>query len=90
MKENEFWVISDRTCKAYFGNVFNGKVVMCTQNEAGQSVCQGDSGSSLGRIEDGRFILLGIISFTGQDCSIGSPTGYTEVVPHLEWIKDHI
>lgn len=89
LKENVFSVILDTTCKAYFGNVFNSKIVMCTQNKPGESTCQGDSGSSLGRIEEGRFVLMGIISFTGQDCSIGSPTGYTEVIPHLEWIKKH-
>ena len=90
MKENVFTIITDYSCKKVFGNVFNDNIVMCTQDNPGESTCQGDSGSSLGRIEDGRFVLVGIISFTGQDCSVGAPTGYTEIIPHLQWIKKHL
>ena len=39
---------------------------------------------------DARFVLVGVISFTGKDCSIGAPTGYTEIIPHLQWINKHM
>ena len=48
-------------------------------DEPGESICQGDSGSAVGKIENEKFILYGVISFTANDCTSGYPTGYTEV-----------
>ena len=49
------------------------------------------SGSAVGKIENGRFILYGIVSFTSsRGCKLGYPTGFTEIQPHLDWIMKNI
>ena len=48
-------------------------------------------GSAVGKIENGRFILYGIVSFTSsRGCKLGYPTGFTEIQPHLDWIMKNI
>lgn len=90
LKENVFTVISDEDCQRVYGSFLNEKIVVCTQDSPGQSVCQGDSGSALGRLENGRFVQYAIISFTSRKCDRGHPTGYTELSPMLDWIKDNL
>ena len=90
LKENIFTTISDEECKRVYGSAIDGDVVLCTQDDPGQSVCQGDSGSSLGQIKsDGQFVLAGLISFTGTSCDKGYPAGYSEIEPLTDWIMQH-
>ncbi len=83
-------MISDRECRLTFGKRVIADHIMCTKDAARQSVCQGDSGSSVGKMEAGKFVLYGLISFTTSTCFEGNPTGYTEIEPHLKWIQKNI
>ena len=75
-------------CKKVY-KVINEDVILCTQDDHGQSICQGDSGSSLGQFEiDGQFVLVGIISFTATSCDKGYPAGYSEIL--MDWIMQQV
>ena len=89
LKENLFTIISDKACRKFYAQNLDSSI-MCTRDDPGESICQGDSGSAVGKIENDRFTLYGIVSFTGIDCSKGSPTGFTQILPHLDWIMSHI
>ena len=64
----------------------NGKI---NQDEA-RDACQGDSGGPLYRYENGKEILVGIVSW-GNGCGYtDSPGVYTKVTAFLDWIKEKI
>lgn len=46
-----------------------------------------DSGGPLVMTIGGSLTQIGVASFSGKVCSAGEPTGYTNVVQYLEWIK---
>ena len=92
LKENIFTTISDEECKRVYGSVIDGDVVLCTQDDPGQSVCQGDSGSSLWKWIDDQHgkthpVLLGVVS-RGLGCSrYNEPGIYTKVKEYISWIR---
>ncbi|XP_068082926.1 trypsin [Anabrus simplex] len=58
--------------------------------EGGKDTCQGDSGGGLMVVKDGRYYLLGIVSF-GYGCGVRNIPGlYTRVTSYLNWINEHI
>ena len=73
-----------------FGSNLNKEAIICTKDSPGQSVCQGDSGSALGKIENGRFVQYGIISFTSKSCDEGNPAGYSEISDQMDWILKNL
>lgn len=66
--------------QSYFNNVFCGE----TSNG---NICAGDQGA--GFVVDVFFqpILLGVASFTSQDCRSGAPVVYTSVNQYRAWIQ---
>uniref|UniRef100_A0A182TQW0 Peptidase S1 domain-containing protein n=1 Tax=Anopheles melas TaxID=34690 RepID=A0A182TQW0_9DIPT len=62
--------------------------VMCTVGvQAGQDVCQGDSGAPILQLKDGRFFLVGVVSF-GPKCgmSTGKAGMSMRVSEYKNWI----
>lgn len=53
-------------------------------------ICQGDSGGPLMVLQNGRWILIGISSFTAVPCTANGPGGFTRVSAYLNWIKETI
>ena len=49
------------------------------------TVCDGDSGSSIGRVRNGHFELDGVTSFADGWCELFSM--FTAVHPYLDWIQ---
>jgi len=55
----------------------------------GHDSCKGDSGGPIWVEENGRAVLVGIVS-RGRDCAfMNTPGVYTRVRSHLPWIFDH-
>lgn len=53
--------------------------------------CNGDSGGPLLRYTSrGRPVLIGIASFGAASCVAASPSVYTRVLPHYDWIRGSI
>jgi len=54
---------------------------------AGQGACFGDSGGPLVTLENGRYTLIGVVSFVfGSVCAQGKEDGYGRVTAVLDWI----
>ena len=61
--------------------------MICTY-KPGYDACQGDSGGPLSWEKDGRFYVIGIVSW-GVDCAQeGYPGFCTNVIHYLDWIKN--
>ena len=78
---------SDSTCQGPYGNI--GKTRMCAY-AAGTDSCQGDSGGPLVVKEDGRYTVVGVVSY-GQGCASTNIAGvYARVNNYLDWINSNV
>ena len=66
------------------------KVVTCSDFNICHNLLKGDSGSSIGKIENDRFVLYGLASFTSDSCLSGYPNGFTEIQPHMDFILENL
>merc|ERR1711872_1173493 len=55
----------------------------------GTDSCQGDSGGPLTVAENGKYVLLGVVSY-GSGCATEHPGVYARVQGFLPWIKNII
>ena len=77
---------SDSTCTPY-GNIGNTR--MCAY-AAGTDSCQGDSGGPLVVKEDGRYTVVGVVSY-GHGCATANTAGvYARVNNYLNWINTNV
>lgn len=88
-------IIPDYECQMiYFGGelIFTPSQMMCARGLNESSVCGGDSGGPLvKKTHDGKFILVGIVSFGNTYCQgTNFPFVNTNVSIHLDWIKSVI
>ena len=78
---------SDSTCLPKYGNI--GKTRMCAY-AAGTNSCQGDSGGPLVVKEDGRYTVVGVVSY-GIGCANADTAGvYARVNNYLDWINTNV
>lgn len=80
-------VTENNECAAAFPHVMNFmNNVFCGESSQG-NICAGDQGS--GFVIDIFFqpVLLGVASFTNQDCSSGAPGVYTRINQYRGWIQ---
>jgi len=85
LKETTVLIVSssDPTCTKY-GSITNEK--MCAYT-AGTDSCQGDSGGPLVVKEDGRYTVVGVVSY-GNGCATPGYAGvYARVTNYLSWIN---
>merc|ERR1712127_91360 len=77
---------SDATCRVY-GSLPNTQMCAYKQNT---DSCQGDSGGPLVVNEDGRFTVVGVVSY-GAGCARPGYAGvYARVTTYLDWINQNI
>ena len=78
---------SDSTCLGPYGNIGNTR--MCAYT-AGTDSCQGDSGGPLVVKEDGRYTVVGVVSY-GNGCAVANNAGvYARVNNYLDWINTNV
>jgi len=61
-------------------------IIYAYSGREGQGVCDGDSGGPLVTKENGRYTLIGVVSFGFGDCASGSWDGYGRVTAVKPWI----
>lgn len=84
-------VLPSHLCmRKYAGNDFNKKLMFCAYGGY-TDACSGDSGAPvLSQAEDGRFFIVGIISY-GVGCAVdGRPAVYARVSTYAPWILRNI
>lgn len=76
-------------CILKYGNDYNSNLQICAGNLFNSlDFCTGDSGGPLYFKQSGMtWVVLGIVSFTGKQCSDGLPSVYTDVFSYCPWIR---
>jgi len=81
-------IISKTECTKFFSADVVKDTNLCLDGKDGKGVCYGDMGGPLTVIKDGKVKLAGIASFVSPwGCTIGYPSVYTRISPHVTWIK---
>jgi len=89
LKEGIVKVLSSRSqkCRSFIGTT-TSTIKLCAWAE-GTDSCQGDSGGPLTVAENGKFTLIGVVSY-GAGCGHTTPGVYARVQGFLPWIKSLI
>merc|ERR1712212_938451 len=75
---------SDKKCSNFIGDS-TSTTKLCAWAK-GKDACQGDSGGPLTVAENGKYILLGVVSY-GSGCATEHPGVYARVQGFLPWMK---
>merc|ERR1712055_1163213 len=78
---------SDKKCSDFLGDS-SSTTRLCAWAK-GTDSCQGDSGGPLTVAENGKYVLLGVVSY-GSGCATEHPGVYARVQGFLPWIKNII
>merc|ERR1712111_182734 len=82
--------VSDNVCKSRYSTL--SEQMMCAGNveEGGVDSCQGDSGGPLTwRDAQGKWNIIGVVSWGIGCANPGSPGVYAEVFKVLDWVKSN-
>lgn len=82
-------VFPDIACTKKFGNDFKGVRQICA-GSTNQDFCVGDSGGPLIIMQKGVPYLIGIVSYTGEQCSDGRPSVYTKMKTYRSFIEKYL
>merc|ERR1712180_11041 len=86
LMEVDVTVTTNELCDGVYGDI--NSLHICAM-DAGKDSCQGDSGGPLIVEENGRWTLVGVVSF-GRGCALpGVPGVYARVTQRFDWIKDN-
>merc|ERR1719154_157053 len=84
LMEVDVTVTTNEVCKNVYGNGISA-INICAM-DAGKDSCQGDSGGPLVIQENGRFALIGVVSY-GYGCATPNVPGvYARVTARKDWI----
>merc|ERR1711990_133515 len=75
---------SDTKCSNFLGD--SSSTTMLCAWAKGKDACQGDSGGPLTVAENGKYVLLGVVSY-GSGCATEHPGVYARVQGFLPWMK---
>merc|ERR1712147_478002 len=78
---------TDKKCENFLGD--STTTTMLCAWAKGTDACQGDSGGPLTVAENGKYVLLGVVSY-GSGCATQHPGVYARVQGFLPWIKNII
>merc|ERR1719385_247619 len=83
LQEVEVTVTTNAVCNQAYGIISDNMICAA---DSGKDSCQGDSGGPLVAFEEGRYALVGVVSF-GYGCAFdGYPGVYARVTAQKDWI----
>ncbi|CAN7994996.1 unnamed protein product [Ixodes hexagonus] len=76
--------------RKYAHNDFDKRLMFCAYGGY-TDACSGDSGAPVVSLaEDGRFLIVGVVSY-GIDCAVnGRPAVYTRISTFVPWILENV
>ncbi|KAK7081250.1 hypothetical protein SK128_014411 [Halocaridina rubra] len=87
LQEVQVDMISLNECKTLYNNKYTITDNMVCAYTPNKDACQGDSGGPLIKeLADGRWILIGIVSFGFECAALNSPGVYADVTKYISWI----
>ncbi|KAJ3656405.1 hypothetical protein Zmor_015485 [Zophobas morio] len=79
--------ISHDECQLTYGPQITHDM-LCVAGNFNEGICNGDMGGPLVQTVSGSAVLVGIASFRSQSgCETTDPSGYTRIIPYVEWIN---
>merc|ERR1719450_475084 len=85
LREVDVKVTTNAFCKTKYGDGI-GDMNICAMAD-GKDSCQGDSGGPLVIKENGRFAIVGVVSYGHKCAAKGFPGVYARVTNNMAWIK---
>merc|ERR1719295_517051 len=80
---------SDRTCTRYAANGVLPNIKMCAYQQSTDS-CQGDSGGPLATMDNGKYTVVGVVSYGNGCAQTGYAGVYARVTAYDSWIREKI
>ncbi|KAF6204459.1 hypothetical protein GE061_002800 [Apolygus lucorum] len=83
-------VVGQEACQKYFERVI--KPTQICAGTVGNGACFGDSGSALMQPYQGRYYIIGIVSYgyyCTEDGNVEEPSVYTRITSHIDWITSN-
>lgn len=92
LKEAQIRIWDEPSCKkAFEKEVPISEVYLCAGDGQGrQDSCQGDSGGPIVLPDNGRFYLIGVVSFGKRCATPGYPGVYTRITRYMPWVLERI
>ncbi|CAG0917985.1 unnamed protein product, partial [Notodromas monacha] len=90
LREVSFAVWNQDDCSKSYPSRIQDTQMCAGVAEGGKDSCQGDSGGPLVMEKDGRFQLIGIVSYGARCAQAGFPGVYTKVNKYMDWIRTTI
>jgi len=84
LREVEVTVQSNQVCNQAYGSITSNMVCAA---DSGKDSCQGDSGGPMVVLENGRFSLVGVVSWGAGCADPNYPGVYARVTAQMDWIK---
>jgi len=90
LKSTILKIMSSSTPRCKQASRNDAKTKLCAFTE-GTDSCQGDSGGPLVVTENGKYVLVGVVSYgdslNGKRCASANPGVYARVSNYIDWIK---
>lgn len=91
LQEVNLKVYSDEECNYRHNGVTFNSQICGGVDEGGMGQCSGDSGGPLFIERNGKYIQVGIVSWSIKPCTVYPYPGvYTKVSHFISWINKHI
>merc|ERR1719423_589765 len=87
LNEVDVTVQSNAQCQTAYGNSITSNMICAA--DAGKDACQGDSGGPLSVMENGKYAVVGVVSWGFGCANANFPGVYARVTEKMDWILEN-